>query len=118
MGKTAFLHFLYYGGTPSTIKDVCARTGLSRGGAQRACEELLRHGLLQRRTGGPTNRTAYYTVADPAAYFEKGWRLFGRTVKKTLSCPATPFQRMRSEAAFPPSPLALFSWHRRRLFLR
>lgn len=98
MGKTAFLHFLYYGGTPSTIKDVCARTGLSRGGAQRACEELLRHGLLQRRTGGPTNRTAYYTVADPAAYFEKGWRLFGRTVKKTLSLPrdAVPEDAFRS----------------------
>lgn len=100
MGKTAFLHFLYYGGTPSTIKDVCARTGLSRGGAQRACEELLRHGLLQRRTGGPTNRTAYYTVADPAAYFEKGWRLFGRTVQEdTVFAP-----RRRSRGCVPKRP--------------
>lgn len=98
MGKTAFLHFLYYGGTPSTIKDVCARTGLSRGGAQRACEELLRHGCCSEGQEAPP--TAPPTTPSPTLphTLKKAGRLFGRTVKKTLSLPrdAVPEDAFRS----------------------
>ena len=118
MGKTAFLHFLYYGGTPSTIKDVCARTGLSRGEPSGPARNFSATGCCSEGQEAPP--TAPPTTPSPTLphTLKKAGGSLAELSRRHCLCPATPFQRMRSEAAFPPSPLALFSWHRRRLFLR
>lgn len=85
-GKSVFLHLLY-ADSGSTVSEMSERLGLSRSGVQRACEELLGRGLVERKMGGPTRRTALYERVGAVEYFETGWDAFGPAAKRVLTVP-------------------------------
>ena len=117
MGKTAFLHFLLQGEPPRPSRTCALAPALSRGepsGPTRNFSPPRAAAAKDRRPHQP--HRLLHRRRPCRILLKKGWRLFGRTVKKTLSLPRDAVPEDAFEAAFPPSPLALFSWHRRRLF--